>query len=254
VTKNKNDINETISKIDHSSDIIELFQEQIKENRQISSIILDVVKENKEFKDLIVEQNKQNLELQKQVIELASKSNAIVTNNTTNNSITNNRFNLNFFLNEKCKDALNIMDFVESLQLQLSDLEQTGKLGFAEGISKIFVKGLKALDIYKRPIHCSDVKREVLYVKDENKWEKENLEKQKIKKMIHHITNKNIKQISEWVKLNPNCKDSNSKKNDEYIKMICNSMCGIDPEETETNMNKIISNVVKEVVINKDEI
>jgi hypothetical protein len=146
------------------------------------------------------------------------------------------------------------MDFVESLQLQLSDLEQTGKLGFVEGISKIFVKELKALDIYKRPIHCSDVKREVLYVKDENKWEKENIEKQKIRKVIHHITNKNIKQIPEWVKLNPNCKDSTSKKNDEYLKMICNSMCGIDEEETEINMNKIISNVVKEVVINKDEI
>jgi hypothetical protein len=167
------------------------------------------------------------------------------------NNTTNNKFNLNFFLNEKCKDALNIMEFVNSLQLQLKDLEQTAKLGFVEGISKIFVNGLKELDIHKRPIHCSDIKREVLYIKDEDKWEKENIEKEKITKAIKSDVHKNIKQIPEWVKQNPTCKDSTSKKNDEYLKLISNNMSGIDNEEVETNMNKIIHNISKEVVIEK---
>jgi hypothetical protein len=215
-----------------------LFQEQIKEN--------------KDFKEMIIEQNKQNQELQKQLIELSGKSNSCITNNTTNNCITNNnKFNINFFLNEKCKDALNIKDFVNSLTLKLTDLENFSKLGFAEGISKIFIRGLKELDVYKRPIHCSDLKREVLYVKDEDKWEKENDDKKKLKNVIHHISSKNINQIPEWVRQNPNCKDSDSNKNDVYLKMISNSMCGIDEAEAETNFNKIISNVVKEVVIEK---
>ena len=229
--------------------------EVIEMNGPSSNIILllfqEQIKENKEFKELIIEQNKQNQELQKQLIELANKSNSSITNNTTNNCITNNKFNINFFLNEQCKDALNITDFINSLTLKLTDLENFGKFGFAEGISKIFIRGLKELDIYKRPIHCSDLKREVLYVKDENKWEKENDDKKKLKNVIHHISSKNIKQIPEWVKQNPNCKNSDSKKNDVYLKMISNSMCGIDETETEHNFNKIISNVVKEVVIEK---
>jgi hypothetical protein len=143
------------------------------------------------------------------------------------------------------------MDFVNSLQLQLKDLEQTGKLGFVEGISKIFVNGLKELDVYKRPIHCSDMKREILYVKDEDKWEKENIEKEKITKAIQKVVHKNIQQIPDWVKQNPTCKDSDSKKNDQYLQLLINSMSGSDKEEVETNMNKIIHNISKEVVIDK---
>jgi hypothetical protein len=229
-----NETNEIIENNEPSSNIVlMLFQEQIKEN--------------KEFKEMIIEQNKQNQELQKQLIELSGKSNSCITNNIT----TNNKFNLNFFLNEQCKDALNITDFINSLTLKLTDLENFSKLGFAEGISKIFIRGLKELDIYKRPIHCSDLKREVLYVKDEDKWEKENDDKKKLKNVIHHISSKNINQIPEWVKQNPTCKDSDSKKNDVYLKMISNSMCGIDKAEVESNFNKIISNVVKEVIIEK---
>jgi hypothetical protein len=212
-----------------------------KENHELKELFMEMLKENKELKELLIDQNNN-------VINLAKNGSQP---NITNNNTTHNKFNLNFFLNEKCKDALNIMDFVSSLTLQLTDLENVGKLGYVEGISNIFIKGLKELDIYKRPIHCSDIKREVLYVKDENKWEKDNLEKHKLRKAIHHIGNKNIKQIPEWVKQNPNCKNSDSKKNEEYLKMICNSMCGIDKNESETNMNKIISNVVKEVVIEK---
>jgi hypothetical protein len=212
--------------------------------------------DNTTLTNLVLEMVKQNQELTKQIVELSKNTNVTNNNNNcitnnTNNTKTTNKFNLNFFLNEKCKDAINIMDFVNSLQLQLKDLEQTGKLGFVEGISKIFVNGLKELDVYKRPIHCSDMKREVLYVKDEDKWEKENMEKEKITKAIQKVVHKNIQQIPDWVKQNPNCKDSDSKKNDQYLHLLINSMSGSDKEEVESNMNKIIHNISKEVVIDK---
>ena len=131
-------------------------------------LIKYLMKENSEFKDLIVEQNKM-------VMRMCDKGTATISNSNINSN--NKTFNLNVFLNEHCKDAMNITDFVDSLKLQLSDLESVGKLGFVEGISNIIVKNLKALDIHKRPVHCSDSKREVMYIKDENKWEKENNEK-----------------------------------------------------------------------------
>jgi hypothetical protein len=198
----------------------------------------------------VVEQNKaillENQEMRKLLQEAIPK-----IGNTTNNNVINNKFNLNIFLNEKCKDALNINDFIDSIRLKLTDLELVAKLGYIEGISKIFVKELKDLDVYKRPIHCSDIKREILYIKDEDKWLKENEEKKKIKQAIQHITHKNIKNISHWVEENPTCKDNTSNKNDEYMKLISNCMSGDSEEEQSLNISKIISNVAKTVVIDK---
>jgi len=200
--------------------------------------------------NLVFDVVKQNQELQKQVLEL-SKEKSIISNsnNTTNN---NNKFNLNFFLNEQCKDAMNIMDFVKSLTLQLSDLERVGQLGYAEGISKVFVNGLKDLDVFKRPIHCSDLKREILYVKDKGTWEKENEENTTIKFAIKHIAHKNVQKISEWKYENPQHNDPESIVNEEYMKIVNHSMGGFTEQEDETNYNKIIKNVAKEVVIQKD--
>ena len=200
-------------------------------------------------KELIMLLLKENAEMKNLVLDVCQKIQPI---NITNNS-HNKTFNLNVFLNEECKDAMNIMDFVDSLKLQLTDLENVGKTGFVNGISNIIVKNLKALDIHKRPMHCSDLKREVLYVKDEDKWNKENEDYQKIKEVIHKITHKNIKQIPEWVNENPLCKDSSSIKNDEYMNLLSNCMSGDCNEEQLTNMNKIISKVAKEVIIEKDK-
>jgi hypothetical protein len=199
--------------------------------------------------DLIKYLMKENSDMKNLVLEVCQKIQPTINNTNTNSN--NKTFNLNIFLNEECKDAMNIMDFVDSLKLQLEDLENVGKTGFVDGISNIIVKNLKALDVNKRPVHCSDIKREVLYVKDENKWEKENEEHNKMKKVIHQITHKNIKQIPEWVSENPLCKDSSSTKNDEYMKLLSNSMSGDGQKEQETNMNKIISKVAKEVIIEK---
>jgi hypothetical protein len=200
-----------------------------------------LMKENSEFKEMILEQSKMFMKISE------NNGNSINNNNGNINSHNKTKFNLNFFLNEQCKDAINIMDFVNELQVKITDLENVGELGYAEGISKIFIKGLKEMDIYKRPIHCSDLKREVLYVKDQDTWEKENDENKKIKKAIHHIGSKNIQQITKWVDANPNCKDSESKKNDVYLQIVNQSMGGVD----EKNIEKIIHNISKEVVIEK---
>ena len=215
------------------------------ENKILSThVIIELVKQNQEFKELLIEQNKQLLEQNNKIMELSNKG-TNVTNNV--NSHNKTKFNLNFFLNEQCKNALNIMDFVNDLQVKLSDLETVGKLGYTEGITKIFINGLKQLDVCKRPIHCSDLKREVLYVKDQDAWEKENEENKKITKAIHYISHKNIQQIPKWVEQNPNCKDSDSRKNDTYLHILSESMGGSESG----NVEKIIHNISKEVVIEK---
>jgi hypothetical protein len=205
-------------------------------------LILSLVQQNSEFKELIIEQAK---EFQKQIIELTKNKSVINNINNTNN------FNLNMFLNEKCGNAMNIMDFVNSLKLQLDDLDNTAKLGYVNGISKIFLRGLNELDVYKRPIHCSDLKRETLYIKDNNIWEKDN-DKKKFKKAIQNIANKNLKQINEWVKVNPESRNIETTKHDEYMKILSKCTGGTDKEEDEQFFNKIIKNVTREIVIDKN--
>lgn len=207
--------------------------------------VIEIIKQNQGFKEFIVEQSKQNQELTKQIIELSKEK---VTNITNNNTNCNNKFNLQIFLNENCKDALNLTDFIDSLKLSLTDLENVGSLGFVEGISNIFVKGLKQLDIYKRPIHCSDLKREILYIKNSDAWEKENHENDYLKKAIKTIANKNMRNISDWKEANPECSDGESQKNDQYMDIITESFT---KESDEDNYKKIIKRVAKNVVIDK---
>ena len=211
------------------------------------NIILEIVKQNQEFKELLIEQNKENQKLQQRLLEMASK---IGNTNCNNNNKTNN-FNLHLFLNEQCKDALNIEEFVNTIKLQLSDLDMIGKLGYTEGMSKIFIRNLKELDICKRPIHCSDLKRETLYVKDKDAWEKENGENIKIKKAIKGIENKNIKQLPQWRAENPSAEDTDTKKHLDYQHILCESMGGSTLEDDDKKHNKIIRNVAKEIVIEK---
>jgi hypothetical protein len=198
-------------------------------------------------KNIVLSLLNENIELQKQIIQLyKDKPNTTINNTTTNN------FNLQIFLNEKCKDALNIMEFVSSLKLKLTDLESIGKLGYSEGISKIFIRGLKELDIFKRPIHCSDVKRDTLYIKDKDSWEKDNENKEKMKLAIDYIANENIKLLPVWISENPQANDYESTKHLEYIKILGESVGGsYETEIIQKNYNKIIKNVAKEVVIDK---
>ena len=206
---------------------------------------------------LVLHLLKQNGDLQNKIIEMASQSS--ITNNNNNNShnnshnTTNNAFNLNFFLNETCKDAMNISDFVSSIKVNLADLENTGRQGYIEGITNIVLKNLNKVEQNMRPIHCSDLKREVFYIKENNEWQKENEEKPILTKAIKVIANENIKQIKSWQDKYPDCSKADSKKNNLFLKIVSNSMNGSTQEEANKNIDKIISNVAKEVTIDKSK-
>jgi hypothetical protein len=201
-------------------------------------------------KELIMMLIKENSELKHMVLDVCQKIQPL--NNTVNShNVTNNKtFNLNVFLNETCKDAMNIMDFVDSLKLQLCDLEKVGKIGYVEGISNIIVKNLNSLDETKRPVHCTDAKREVMYVKDEDKWEKENETKQKMRKVIKHIAHKNSKLLNDFKNKHPDCGKSDSKYSDQYNKLVIEAMGGKGDNDLEKE-DKIIKNIAKEVTIDK---
>jgi regulator of replication initiation timing len=200
----------------------------------------------------VVEQNQaillENQEMRKLLSETIPK-----IGNTTNNTTNNNQFNLQFFLNETCKDALNLTDFVEQIKLQLSDLDMIGRVGYVEGITKIFLRNLKDIDVCKRPIHCSDLKRETLYIKDKDAWEKENGENIKIKRAIKGIEHKNIKQLPQWREENPTADDTETKKHMEYQNILLESMGGATSEDDNKKHEKIIRNIAKEVVIEKKQ-
>ena len=206
--------------------------------------------------ELILQVIQQNKELTN-IIHKLCDNNSIHTNNTTNtliNNSNNNTFNLQVYLNETCKNAINIDEFVDNIKLSLDDLEYTGRKGYIEGISNIILKNLNRLSEYDRPLHCSDNKREVLYIKRNNVWNKEERDKPILTNAIKNIANQNIKQIAKWREENPDCTKADSKKNNLYLKIVSNSMCGIDKEETTKNINKIVSNVIKEVAITKNSV
>ena len=208
--------------------------------------------ELKELKNMFMKMIEINQDLQKQIIELAKETKSVTNNNNTTNNTTNNKFNLNIFLNEKCKDAFNITDFISNINVGFKDFENFGTLGYVSSINNIFIRELKELDVYKRPIHCSDLKREVIHVKDNDTWVKDD-EKKHMKRAIKLIEHKNIKLIPDWVKANPAAEDYTSKKHDEYNKMLYNVMGEMEDEDNERNYEKIIRNVSKEILIDKDK-
>jgi hypothetical protein len=199
--------------------------------------------------ELIMLLLKQNTQLIEQNAELV-KNKSYTINNITNNS-HNKTFNLNMFLNDTCKNAMNITEFVDSIQLQLSDLMKVGELGYVEGISNIITHNLQALDVTQRPLHCTDKKRETLYIKDENKWEKEDDDKAKIRKVIKKVTYKNQNNLLQFKEKYPDCNTSNSKLSDQYNKIIIESMGGSGENDVEKE-NKIIQKITKHVIIDKE--
>jgi hypothetical protein len=154
------------------------------------------------------------------------------------------------YLNETCKNAINLTDFVDSIKVQIKDLEKVGEKGYAEGISDIFISNLQQLNTHSRPIHCSDSKRETLYIKDAEQWTKDE-DKTVLTKAIKQVANKNIRQITEWQKLHPEYSNPESKQNDKYMKIVLNSMSGSTKEESTKNYEKIVKNVIKETIIEK---
>jgi len=201
-------------------------------------------------KQLILMLFKQNNELQQSLIEMSKQTTSSINNNASNSYNNNKTFNLQVFLNETCKDAMNIKEFVDSVQIELNDLENVGKTGYIEGISNIIIKNLNALEMEKRPIHCTDNKREVIYIKDEDKWEKEEDNKPKLRKLIKEITHKNICMFKKFREKYPDCDTYDSKKNDLFNKIVYESMGGKGDDEWFKH-NKIIHKITKQVGIDK---
>ena len=220
-------------------------------------IVSELKKQNDDFKHLIIEQNKlfveQNQGLQQQIIDICK--NSVINNNVIQNNnqvIQNNKtFNLQVFLNEECKDAMNISDFMSSIQLQLEELVSVGKLGFVEGISNIIIKNLKALDIRKRPLHCTDLKRETVYIKDNGVWVKDDEDNTKLRKVIKNVAFRNSKNTRLFKDKYPDCVRSESRLSDTYSIIIIEAMGGgskTDPKESE---DKILRRILKELTIDK---
>jgi hypothetical protein len=206
-------------------------KEEINEEPTDKELIMLLIKENSELKNMMMEVIKNG------------------TNNTTNSH--NKTFNLQVFLNETCKDAMNIMDFVDSIKIQLSDIESIGELGYVNGMSKLIIKHLNALDENMRPVHCSDPKRDSLYVKDKNVWEKEDPDNKKIKKAIKYISHKNICALPEWKAKYPDCIYSDSNKSDQYNHIVLEAMGGSGDNDAE-KADKIVKKIAKVVIIDKN--
>ena len=253
VVEEENEVNDENNdeNMDNSLIILEL----LKQNQEIKEMILEksssennnplvaeLLKQNQEFKEMMLDQNKHMLELAK---------NAGHNNNNTNT--TNNKFNLQIFLNDTCKDAMNITDFVNSLVLDFDDLENMGHLGYVEGISRIFLRGVRGMDVTKRPFHCSDIKRETMFVKDMEGWEKENSDNDKMTTTIKRIACKNLRQATAWMAAHQKAiADTDSKPHSQYMKMMSQCLGGSTAAEDKSNYNKIIRRVAQEVYIDKN--
>ncbi len=240
--KHKKFCNQTINikeELEKESDkILENESNEKKEKENKDELIQYLINENKEFKNLILE-----------VCKNFQGTNIINSNNVNSHNKT---FNLQVFLNETCKDAMNMSDFMNSLTLQLSDLESVGKLGFVDGISNIIIKKLEALEVDKRPIHCCDSKRETMYIKDQDKWEKDDTEMKRMKELVRYVRDKNISLVNTWRDLYPECVKSDSKKTTQFNQIYMESFGGEKGTKKEKE-EKIISRIAKSVIIDKHE-
>ena len=218
---------------------------------EIQGRLIDQYKDALKSKDTCIETQDKAITAMKTVIESGNLggNNTNHSHNTTNSH--NKTFNLNFYLNETCKDAMNLQDFIKTLQLNLGDLERVGELGYTEGISRMFIKGLNDLDETRRPIHCSDLKREVIHIKDNDVWEQDNENRDKLRKAINDISNKNIMLLDDWRQENPGFDQYDSKKNDLYLKLLVNTMGPDSPDATDKAFRKIIRKVASNTIIKK---
>jgi hypothetical protein len=235
--------NKSSSKKENENNLSSTLDPSSNEIKVMTGLMVEIVKSNNELQ-------KQNQDLQKQVLEICQKmQQPSITSNSHNNTTNshNKTFNLQFFLNEECKDAMNMSEFINSIQLKISDLENIGKVGYVEGISNIIIKELNDTHLNKRPVHCSDVKRETIYIKEENKWEKDTEEAKKMVKAVRDVNKKNYQLLSNWKNTHPACTDSKSQQSEEFTHLVSEVVMDND----EINVKKVVKKVAKQIVIDK---
>ena len=245
---NKNsDVNTTASSDENMKVNVTDFQNTIVHTTNCMKDIMMMMMTTSQLHSKIIETTKNNLEITNPA---PAPSSIGVASNGNHNTINSNNptFNMNLFLNEKCKDAMNMKDFVNSIQLNMTDMENVERLGYVEGMSNILISSLQKTDVYKRPVHCSDVKRETLYVKDDNKWERDAPNHPKMVNAVLAVEQKNVAMVGEWAKANPRCMNSSSKENEKYFKL---SKAATDGEK-DGNIAKVIRRVAKNVTVDKD--
>ena len=221
----------------------------------LTNLVLEVVQNNNELQKHNVELQKQNNEFQTKMVD--TLSNVIVNQNNSviNNINSNNKtsFNLHIFLNEKCKNATNLSDFMNSIELSIDDLENVGKLGYVDGISNIIINKLKEMDVYSRPIQCADSKREIIYIKENDVWTKEDTENQRLRKSIKEVSFKNCRNFHLFKEKHPDCVKSDSVHSDHYLKIVSESIGGKGGQDITNNENKIIKKIAREMYIDKSK-
>ena len=215
------------------------------EKPELTDIILEMVRDNKEFKNMLVEQYRT-------MIELSQKPTITNNSNNTHTNSHNKQFNLNFFLNEQCKNAINLSEFVENVKLGISELENVADIGYVDGVTQIFMNGLKDMDIYTRPLHCTDIKREIMHVRENNTWIKDTPEQAKIKSAIRRIAFRNIQQISEWNKQHPDSQILDTTDFNRAFQIMRESLGDTCPGGVEKNNEKVARNIIKAVYVDKN--
>lgn len=242
--------NTTIDANQQDNALITIVSEVVKSNNEIQRQNLELQKQTNELQKQNQEIQKQNQEMQKQILDICK--NGIINNSVTQvNSNNNKTFNLQVFLNEDCKDAMNINEFIDSIKFQLDDLEHMGQVGFVEGISNIIIKNIKALDVTKRPVHCTDPKREIIYIKDEGVWIKDDDDNKNVRKLIKRIAFRNSKCTKLYKEKYPDCTKYDSKYSNTYNQIIVEAMGGGSKCNDYDSENKIIKKIVKVMTIDK---
>lgn len=226
--------------IPNTSQTDSILQHILENIAKLNEIMIDTTKNSQET-------IKQSQEMMMKMIDVYKQAPPSITNNIYNHNGDNNTFNLNLFLNEKCKNAMNITEFVDSIEVTMDDIENVGRSGYVEGISSIFIDNLRNTDINKRPIHCTDRKREILYVKDDDRWERTNVDSEKLKHAVLRVEKKHMLLIPKWADEHPGCEKSDNYGNDKYM-----SICRNVTDGTDDKMLKIVKNIAKKMVIDKD--
>jgi hypothetical protein len=237
-------------------EIISNVDDDILCSEPIKNYIMKLVEQNNELKNMFIQQNtefmQQTAELHEKMDILAENPPQQITNNNNIQKITNNnQFNLNVFLQQTCKDAINMSDFIDSLEINTKSLERTGTHGYVHGISKIFMDGIRKLKVHERPIHCTDLKREVLYIKDNDTWTKDTEDNKQFKKALATVVHRNMIQIVQWEEENPETSNPESKTYEFYFEVVRQSLGGGDQDVTDRNNEKILKAIAKEVHIDK---
>jgi len=225
----------------------EIVETKKEDDNELKDVIMVMMNENKELRNMLMDQQKQLKDQQEQLITQQSNHNNQITEMIPKiGNSTSNTFNINMYLNNECKDAMNITDFTRAIEISMDDFMKVGSHGYVDGISQIILNAIKDMEVTKRPLHCSDAKRETLYVKDNNAWEKD-LNKEKLNKAISNVGRKTLKHFPEWMKSNPECISTNTPKNNEYHSIIESTIA----QNTDDNKKKIAKNIIKEVIIDK---